>query len=373
MLPVSLKATDKYQLFQLRLMPANNVWPAISKIAEENIWKKMAEAIKKEDKLELSTDFDLSRDAVRGIPEGTRGIAIAGGPTAEALGSCLQTNGENIIKVVNSEWKITGSSIDWLKNQLQESINHMQVETVVLHILDENAYLGRGEDGSLIPPAKDNDDHLHIVGELTVIDAATTNMLLSQCLPLFHSLQGKNVVLISPPLRYVASPCCNNEAHLTNRGHVNYLVGVKAGLRTVVDTIRSFIKQHDLKNMRVLDPEQSLKSLQIDEIWGGHPYALTEVANKAIAAGVCTVDAAITKHLKMLAAKGKTRTRELWPSSLDRWSSRTEMTTTPDDILGPSQETSHVRNSARTNPYRGSSWSSGRAMRATDDRGIHHS
>jgi hypothetical protein len=294
-LPVSLNANAEVRFFSLRLMPTDEIWPACSRITEEKIWQAVASDIEQKTTVRIANVFQLSRDPVKGLPEGSRSIAVAGGRAAEALVEYMNIDGENIVKVCDRNWEATATRIEYMRSKLAEGLQHIKAGTIVLHLLQDEVFVGRASDGSILKPKLDEDGLPHISGDLSVIDNRACSNILDQLLPIINEAAGRNLIIVAPTPIFVDKPCCDSNEHVTNRSRIDFLLEQKKGLATVLDTIRAFIKAKGLALTRALDPEQSLKCLSIEETWGGHPIALTPRANELIVEGIRTVDSTITR------------------------------------------------------------------------------
>jgi hypothetical protein len=94
----------------------------------------------------------------------------------------------------------------------------VQPDSIVLEILDNNAFFCAMEDGYVVLPARGSDGKYHVTGELKVATKQQTENLYKLAEPLLK-WSPDMVKLLVLPMPCYAHPdlvCCKGDAHVTN-------------------------------------------------------------------------------------------------------------------------------------------------------------
>ena len=167
------------------------------------------------------TNLDSARqDAIGQHPSR---IIIAGGSHAARLANAIGQYRPDIVDLSTPGWKITTENVRRLASDLADSVNceRMGEYIVIFQLFDNDIVRGRLPDGTLQPAFK-QDSKYHVEGSLEIVGKEFVRDLLNQAAPLFKAVQGANTFVLGPMPRYLAGPCCQDPAHVTNQGDRDY-------------------------------------------------------------------------------------------------------------------------------------------------------
>jgi hypothetical protein len=111
-----------------------------------------------------------------------KGLFI-GGSNADKLANAVSTLGMDVYRLVKSGWKISKDAVDQLLPDLRNVLNLLPADTpIILFCLDNSAFMGATEEGSLTPMSKSvkGDKKYHAVGDLVVAPEQSIGFALEQ-------------------------------------------------------------------------------------------------------------------------------------------------------------------------------------------------
>jgi hypothetical protein len=106
-----------------------------------------------------------------------------GGSNADKLANAVSTLGMDVYRLVKSGWKISKDAVDQLLPDLRNVLNLLPADTpIILFCLDNSAFMGATEEGSLTPMSKSvkGDKKYHAVGDLVVAPEQSIGFALEQ-------------------------------------------------------------------------------------------------------------------------------------------------------------------------------------------------
>jgi lysophospholipase L1-like esterase len=180
-------------------------------------------------------------------------VVFVGNSHARRTVSQLEVTGTMVSCLTEKDWKL--SKDDVLK--LVEDIEQLDTapDLLVIHALDNNAFFVGGDDGTLALPRRGTDRKYHITGSLCVATKEQTQLLLKLILPLLEAEPEIPKILVLPMPRYChpGQKCCADPDHLTNAGP-ELFAEVKTALTNMKRTVRSFLFQHKVVGVKLLEP-----------------------------------------------------------------------------------------------------------------------
>jgi hypothetical protein len=140
-----------------------------TQLQEEKIVKLLIDEIRSK----LALDLDPSPTFERGLGLQTRtkqavDFLIIGSSNASKLSRALEERGFSTCLISEPNWRVERGSVDKLVKITRNAIEDMDPATVILQLLDNSTFYGRGRDGSRISARKGDDNKYHIEGEVTI-------------------------------------------------------------------------------------------------------------------------------------------------------------------------------------------------------------
>jgi hypothetical protein len=87
---------------------------------------------------------------------------------------------------------------------------------VVLHLFDNNIFMGKEEGGCRRQARRDEGGRYHILGELVTIEKEELKNLVELVMPIFKAATGTATFVLGPTPRYLTGKCCEDPTHLSN-------------------------------------------------------------------------------------------------------------------------------------------------------------
>jgi lysophospholipase L1-like esterase len=232
--------------------------PALSEAAEKEVIHSLLAVLNDAFGVNLDLDPCMARDAAsicdqREADASAKYVAFVGNSHARRTVSQMEATGTLVSCLTDKDWKLNKDDIRKLVEEIE------QLDTVpdllVVHALDNNAYFVGGDDGTLSLPRKGADRKFHITGNLCVATKDQTVMLMKLILPLLEAEPEIPKILVLPMPRYChpGQKCCLDPEHLTNAGS-DLFTEVRTALTNMKRTIRSFLFQHKVMGVKLLDP-----------------------------------------------------------------------------------------------------------------------
>jgi hypothetical protein len=157
---------------------------------------------------------------------------------------------------------------------VEEALQSMtEDDIVVVHCMDNIAYMARSEEGGDLPIRRFVDNTYHIEGDLVLVSKERLFMFFKNCLPLFRLLENRKVVILTPGPRYLQAGCCSREDHAPNRGSEGFEEEIRKGLADRRGYIKDFLFTNQIRGFVVLNPGLCLPSTgeEGEKVWGQDP------------------------------------------------------------------------------------------------------
>jgi hypothetical protein len=248
----------------------------------------------------MAMNHDLDRSPARGVPENYRSFMVVGNIAAGELSKHLQQPGEQDHFLCCVNWTITADTVIDMAERMLEDIATRPVDTIVFVLLDEDIFLGKEDTGEVGKPFVAG-GIWHVAGRLVIADYDTVMHLLHLLGPLFTAAGGRNIILVSPTPRFTEHRCCDDPAHLVNSSDADFITQQKAGLRTVKQAMREFVRANNYRRTRILDPDLSTSTLSSQDLASNSPVLPSEKVFATLAGAVRRMDVAISEQEAMAA------------------------------------------------------------------------
>jgi hypothetical protein len=173
-----------------------------------------------------------------------KGLFI-GGSNADKLANAVSTLGMDVYRLVKSGWKISKDAVDQLLPDLRNVLNLLPADTpIILFCLDNSAFMGATEEGSLTPMSKSvkGDKKYHAVGDLVVAPEQSIGFALEQLKRILEVCGDHPVYILCPLPRYFTFPCCRDPTHMLNSGKPDFFLTLLRGLRRLGSSIKNLLQ-----------------------------------------------------------------------------------------------------------------------------------
>jgi len=178
-------------------------------------------------------------------------VAVVGGSNAGRLAMALEDTGVSVHDCTVPGWRITKSSV-------KETVARLEAcdptpDVIVLQGLDNSAFFGLQEDGTVALPQKDTRGRYHVIGELVMANSAQLSNMYRVLEPVFDTVPSASIILATCVPRYCFPGllCCDDEEHVTNRGEdlpEKIIKSIREANRILLGLVRS------RTNLKLLDP-----------------------------------------------------------------------------------------------------------------------
>jgi hypothetical protein len=261
-----------------------------TQLQEEKIVRLLIDEIRSK----LALDLDPSPTFERGLGLQARtkqavDFLIIGSSNASKLSRALEERGFSTCLISEPNWRIERGSVDKLAKTARHAIDDMDPATVILQLLDNSTFFGRGRDGSRIAARKGADNKYHIEGEVTIGSKETQIEHLKELIPLLELLDKRRGIIITPLPRYVTKACCENSEHCSNRRFLDFKQQMLDSLELMRKTCKDFLYYEGKKSIKVLDPCVDIRGMENSEVWGDDPVHPQQLVYKKIATGVIRI------------------------------------------------------------------------------------
>jgi uncharacterized membrane protein YgcG len=179
--------------------------------------------------------------------------------------------------------------VDKLTKITRNAIEDMDPATVILQLLDNSTFYGRGRDGSRVLARKGDDNKYHIEGEVTIGSKETQIEHLRELKPLLELLDKRRGIIITPLPRYVTKACCENPEHCSNGRFLDFKQQMLDSLELMRKTCKDFLYYEGKKSIKVLDPCVDIRGMENSEVWGDDPIHPQQLVYEKIATGVIRI------------------------------------------------------------------------------------
>lgn len=156
-----------------------------------------------------------------------------GGSHAKKLSSAASLLGLDAYKLASGGWKPTEGNVNILLPEIEETLDSLPKDCpVILFCLDNAAYMGLRNDGSMQPFSKcvQGDSGYHGVGNMIVTPEISMSSAMTQLGRIVEMCSGHPTFVISPLPRYIAMPCCDDNTHITNFTDPNFFTSIMGDL-----------------------------------------------------------------------------------------------------------------------------------------------
>jgi hypothetical protein len=99
-----------------------------------------------------------------------------------------------------------------------------------------------------------------VSGKLITADRDKVRRLFTEALPVLRAGQDCSKFLLTPLMRYIGKPCCNNPSHITNRNEASYFQNIAEKLKELKGSLNGLAFTRWLHNFAVICPHKLLKS-----------------------------------------------------------------------------------------------------------------
>jgi uncharacterized membrane protein YgcG len=203
-----------------------------------------------------------------------RKFLCIGGSHAIREAETLAARGYEVITCAVQGWRPNVSAVQNMVTAVEEALQSMdEDDIVVVHCLDNIAYMARSEEGGDLPIRRFVDNTYHIEGDLVLVSKERLFMFFKNCLPLFRLLENRKVVILTPGPRYLQAGCCSREDHAPNRGSEGFEKEIRKGLADRRGFIKDFLFTNQIRGFAVLNPGLCLPISGEDgeKVWGQDP------------------------------------------------------------------------------------------------------
>jgi hypothetical protein len=270
---------------EVELLPwaftANTPFPAgtkhLSPAKENTINQAFREDLMKKRSLpvgELSVERGLS-PSVAAAEARRKKFLVIGASNSERLGSALEARGIKTAFIKTTNWKPGPDAVDALEEHVKSGIASQSPECVIYELLDNLVFLGRSADGTTTLPKRDAKGIYHVSGDLIVADKQVQLNLYKAVRPLLMAAGNRPLIVITPFPRYVSSPCCHEEGHVTNFKDGDYVDSILAQLAEVRVNFKSFLFSDRIRRVNVINPAPLMEDRMTGPYWADpvHPAA----------------------------------------------------------------------------------------------------
>jgi len=241
----------------------------------------------------VSTCRDIAVAGQGGSGAGTQTApvyVIIGASHAGRICEMLEELGIPVHNLTRSGWRPTRENVQVATTELRRVLSQLRGREIrlVYQLLDNSIFLAN-KDGASTLPVRLSDGHYHVVGSLELIDSDGLRDLLHNVMPLLKAGEDHRKVIIAPIQRYIPAPCCQDPDHLTNFGTREYASNMAADLKSIRESLRSFVYKRNLKNFRVVSGEKLLgweegvSATTLKNLWGTDPVHLATAGYRVMA------------------------------------------------------------------------------------------
>jgi len=165
--------------------------------------------------------------------------------------------------------------VEEMGRKLSESLEDMTSgDVVILQLLDNTCYMSRTEEGGDLPIRQFNNGEYHVDGEVILAGKDRQYLIFNTILPLLRLVEGRNVILVTPTIRYVKSTCCEDQEHATNWYEAGFEEKLRADLDVCRQNFKDFTFTAGIRGFRVCNPSPTLPGAAEDMedlVWGEDP------------------------------------------------------------------------------------------------------
>jgi hypothetical protein len=226
-----------------------------------------------------------------------RKLIVIGMSHASRLAAALELQGHTVTDLSQPGWKPDPASILELSEKIKSCLEEEPEGevTLIYHMYDNFVYMAAGSFGERTLPAKEpGDGRFHVKGRLTLVGQPEFKEIFGCLTPLLRAGGSAEKIIISPLMRYLFSPCCEAEGHLTNFGTPDYGTMMGEALSDINDWVDDLAHSKRVKNYVVICPNSCMginekgnvdKKLakELARLWGRDPVHMAPAAYDLLA------------------------------------------------------------------------------------------
>jgi hypothetical protein len=326
--------SPSYTGLPLRLEP-------VSVTDEKNIFEMFAQVMNENFMTDLALEISVCRDAVSADEEAldpaiaNKRIVVVGASHGMRLASAMEEMGANIVDISVPGWKVTAEAVEAMRTELVSVLEEKyDGETIIIfQLFDNNMYLACDADGNRSMPVKMDDSLYHVPGRLVFIDRDSFKELFLLTLPLLRAGQHHTKILLTPLMRFVKNPCCNNASHITNRKDKTLAIKMGEAIGEVKEWLQDFAFTRRIRNFAILCPNTLLQgdseiedgAAKIKQFWTAGPVHMNQDGYACLASNLVDnlLDVKLKRPMEAKTDSGARRipdraaTREDWVHGSD--------------------------------------------------------
>jgi hypothetical protein len=219
---------------------------------------------------------------------------VCGTSHSVQLANALDDLEVNVVDISCPGWKISADSVEEMRQQLVNVLKeHRDGTTVIIYQLFDNSwYMAINEAGEKAELEKnDTDGKYHVPGKLGYAGRPEVKSLFSLAVPLLRAGLLHQKVILTPLMRYLVAPCCNNPSHLINKTTDDYGKEMANALVETEGWLRDQAYMKRIKNYVVMCPNRLL-GLQgstmptantLGRLWQDNPVHMTGAGYQQLA------------------------------------------------------------------------------------------
>jgi hypothetical protein len=211
-------------------------------------------------------------------------LIFVGGSHAARMAAATEGLGYAHTDLSRPGLRISEEVVEDLSSELREAVASKEDSIVIFHMFDNNVFFAAGDDGSRCLPVKIGGRY-HIPGRLEYADKTVVRKLVNTSAPLLRAAGQSRKYILSPLLRYLTKPCCEDKQHLTNRAEKKrFIKSMAARMRDIKDEIKDLVFRKRIRAYKVLSPnllllegaDEQEQAQSLTTLWDEDPVHLVE-------------------------------------------------------------------------------------------------
>ena len=244
--------------------------------------------------LSRERSFSKKKSSGSGLP----GAIIIGGSNAVRLHGAMAELDLPAVLLGSGGWTLSAAAVNTLIIKLAEILSATDPSApIVLYCIDNSSFKAM-QDGELLSITKGADNKYHVAGDLAVTPFSLLGPALREIDRIVGACGGRRILILSPVVRYLMKPCCDEADHCTNTRNRDVEAAI-AG-RAVLDDLSdlnyklknrfttgsvSFISTEDLLCGKVGASRTEILD-NLENCWSSNPVHGDKLAYTKIAMGV---------------------------------------------------------------------------------------
>jgi hypothetical protein len=213
-----------------------------------------------------------------------------GGSNLGKIAKAAAEKGSLVVDLTASGWSPKPGNIKKIA-EILKNLNLTPCDTIVIDAMANSAYFGTDENGLPMPPAKSGEDgRYHMSGDLQLAPTSVFRTNFKQIEILLEHGGGAKVVILVPMPRYVRSPCCGDDGHVTNQGEKDFYEEFLGAEKRLLDAAAAGDRTREAKVIDLCKlfgsaetPLQELTTADGTSVWAGDGVHLTSPAYRVAA------------------------------------------------------------------------------------------